>query len=432
MSSRGRMDVARARLASFAGLTVLVMAPFPLSLVSSRAAAAADFHDASPARNTKRPRFSFDAGAIWEGDSAWVAVEVGVPYRELMFRTDEKGYGAVFDLIVTLFDGDRQVTGDLWHEKVQVPTYDDTRSEGHAYQRVVQLPAYPGDLRVAVTVSEQASGNEGRLEQRVVVPDPRREDLIVGKVWFGRCAADSTPPAGNLPREPLVSRNFGTGSGPVCVWSRVYGRKAPGEDGPLLVKWGVYDDKREVVAQDSLPHLPRGVEVPVSFRLPTGKLWLGGYELRVTARAGKSTATRIVDFDMDESTVSLEANPVESIALIRYIATADEIHALEYAKPEDRQKAWDEFWEKRGPGYKEQFFARVRYANEHFSSLGPGWKTDRGMIYITYGPPDQVESYPHNIDGPPYEIWSYYGMHRRFVFVDYDGFGRYELYTPGR
>jgi GWxTD domain-containing protein len=391
---------------------------------------ATDFRDASPARSPERPRFSFDAGAIWEGDSAWVAVEVAVPYRELMFRTNEKGYGATFDLIVALFDGKRQVNGDLWHERVQVPTYADTRTAGTAYQRVVQLPAYAGDLRVEVTVSEQASGNEGRLAQDVTVPDPKREGLIVGKIWFGRCPADSTGEASRLPSEPLVSRNFGTGSGPVCVWSRVYGRAAPGV--PLRVSWQLYDDKRVVVAQDSLPSVTQNAEIPVSFHLPIEKLWLGGYELRLAARAGKEDATRVVDFDMDETTVSLEANPVESIALVRYIATADEIRALENAKPEDRQKAWDDFWSKRGPGFKEQFFSRVRYANEHFSSLGPGWKTDRGMIYITYGAPDQVESYPHNIDGPPYEIWSYYSYHRRFVFIDYDGFGRYELYTPGR
>ena len=120
------------------------------------------------------------------------------------------------------------------------------------------------------------------------------------------------------------------------------------------------------------------------------------------------------------------------IVLIKYIASADEIRQLENAGPEERDKLWEEFWKKRPPGFKEEFFGRVRYANEHFSSVGPGWKTDQGMIYITYGAPDEVESYPHNIDGPPYEIWSYTTLRRRFVFVDYDGFGRYELYTPGR
>jgi len=407
-------------------LTVLAAA-----VLAAQNARASDFHDASPARNVERPHFSFDAGAIWEGDSAWVAVEIAVPYRELMFRANDHGYGASFDLIVALFDGGRQITGDLWHETIQVPTYADTRAAGNAYQRVVQLPAYAGDLRVAVTVSEQDSGNEGFLAQDVTVPDPTREDLIVGKIWFGRCIADSAGNRTALPREPLVSRKFGSASGQVCVWSLIYGRKAV-EDEPLRIRWEVLNDRNDVMAHDSLPPVSRSAGIPVEFQLPIARLWLGGYEIRLTATSGKTTATRTVDFDMDETTVSLEANPAESIALVKYIAKADEIRKLEDAKPEDRQKVWDEFWERRDPGFKEEFFARVRYANEHFSSLGPGWKSDRGMIYITYGAPDQVEAYPHNLDGPPYEIWSYYGLRRRFVFIDYDGFGRYELYTPTR
>ena len=137
--------------------------------------------------------------------------------------------------------------------------------------------------------------------------------------------------------------------------------------------------------------------------------------------------------------VSLEHNPSESIGLVRYIATSEEIAALEDSTPENRERVWNEFWNRRDPTpgteaneFKEEFFARVRYANEHFSTLGPGWRSDRGMVYIQYGAPDQIETYPHNIDGPPYEIWYYYGARRRFLFVDYDGFGRYELYSPGR
>ena len=74
----------------------------------------------------------------------------------------------------------------------------------------------------------------------------------------------------------------------------------------------------------------------------------------------------------------------------------------------------------------------LAYADDHFSVLGPGWRSDRGRIYIQYGPPDQVESRPMNLDSAAYEIWTYIREGRRFVFVDYGGFGRYELYQPGR
>ena len=68
---------------------------------------------------------------------------------------------------------------------------------------------------------------------------------------------------------------------------------------------------------------------------------------------------------------------------------------------DERQKYIEEFWRSRDPDpdteeneYKEQFYERVAYANEHFSSGKPGRMTDRGRIYIKFGKPDSVESHP--------------------------------------
>lgn len=406
-------------------LTALMILGFA---VSGRGASS---DDPPPTRHLERPRFSIDAGPIWSGDTSWVAVEVGIPYRELMFRASDAGYDTKFDLIVSLYEGNRLISGDLWHESAHVRTQTQARESGNVFQRAFRLPGQPGKLRVEVTVSEPASGNEGRLTQDLEVPDLDREPLVIGKIWFGQCPPDSAAKETLLPRRPVVSRRFGLALGPICIWSRLYARALTAGQ-PAMVRWEILDDRRDVIETDQISVAGGTDQVPISFLLPLTKLWMGSYRLRLTATLGGQTVTRNVDFEMDETVVTLEHNPAESIALIRYIASAEEINTLERAAPEDRQKAWDAFWAARGPDFKEEFFARVRYANEHFSSLGPGWKTDRGMVYIQYGPPDQIESYPHNIDTLPYEVWSYYSLRRRFVFVDYDGFGRYELYTPGR
>jgi hypothetical protein len=77
----------------------------------------------------------------------------------------------------------------------------------------------------------------------------------------------------------------------------------------------------------------------------------------------------------------------------------------------------------------EEFYRRVQYANQHFSVGINGWRTDMGRIYIQRGPPDEVVSNPFNFDRPPEQIWYYYKLRRAYVFVDRDGFGRYELET---
>jgi GWxTD domain-containing protein len=68
---------------------------------------------------------------------------------------------------------------------------------------------------------------------------------------------------------------------------------------------------------------------------------------------------------------------------------------------EERDNFIEAFWQRRDPTpdteeneYKEEHYRRIAYSNEHFAAGIPGWKTDRGRIYIMYGPPDEIDSHP--------------------------------------
>src|SRR5258708_14545522 len=87
---------------------------------------------------------------------------------------------------------------------------------------------------------------------------------------------------------------------------------------------------------------------------------------------------------------------------------------------EERDQFIEQFWLRRDPTpdteeneYKEEHYRRIAYANQRFGSGIPGWKTDRGRIYITFGPPDELEPHPSGGAGPdamvtyPYERWRY-------------------------
>ena len=78
----------------------------------------------------------------------------------------------------------------------------------------------------------------------------------------------------------------------------------------------------------------------------------------------------------------------------------------------------------------EEYYARVAYANKHFSHLGDGWKTDMGMVFVLYGAPENIERHPFDANDKPYEIWYYYNLGRQFIFVDHSGFGDYRLTYP--
>ena len=153
---------------------------------------------------------------------------------------------------------------------------------------------------------------------------------------------------------------------------------------------------------------------------------------------------------------------------VAYIITDEEKQAFKrLATDEERQQFVEQFWLRRDPTpdteeneYKEEHYRRIEYANDHYASGIPGWKTDRGMIYIKYGPADEVESHPSggSYQRPyeqgggqtstyPFEDWRYryiegVGTNVIIEFVDTTMTGEYKisldpeekdalLYVPG-
>ena len=87
---------------------------------------------------------------------------------------------------------------------------------------------------------------------------------------------------------------------------------------------------------------------------------------------------------------------------VRWIITDDEQKAfMQLSNDEERDNFIEAFWQRRDPTpdteeneFKEEHYRRIAYANEHFAAGIPGWKTDRGHMYIVFGPADEIESHP--------------------------------------
>jgi len=153
---------------------------------------------------------------------------------------------------------------------------------------------------------------------------------------------------------------------------------------------------------------------------------------------------------------------------VGYIITDEERKAFSRLQTdEEKQQFIEQFWLRRDPTpdteeneYREEHYRRIAYANERFASGIPGWKTDRGMIYIKYGPADETESHPSGgtYERPieegggttstyPFEKWRYryidgIGNDVNIEFVDPTMTGEYRmtmdpsekdalLYVPG-
>ena len=138
---------------------------------------------------------------------------------------------------------------------------------------------------------------------------------------------------------------------------------------------------------------------------------------------------------------------------VRWIITDEETSAFKKLTTNaERDQFIEMFWQRRDPTpdtaeneYKEEHYRRIAYANEHFAAGIPGWRTDRGRIYVMYGKPDNIDSHP--MGGPyqrpaeegggqtetfPFEVWTYrylegIGQEVEIEFVDDCNCGAYEM-----
>ncbi len=136
-----------------------------------------------------------------------------------------------------------------------------------------------------------------------------------------------------------------------------------------------------------------------------------------------------------------------------YIISPSERNAfLQLDTNEEREQFIEQFWLRRSSNpdlpendFKEEHYRRIAYANEHFASGIPGWKTDRGRMYIMWGPPDEIDSHPMGgtWDRPmedgggttttyPWETWRWrylegIGENIELEFVDTTGSGEYHI-----
>jgi GWxTD domain-containing protein len=409
------------------------------SPAADRGARASDFDvtDAPAEPHRGRARFSASGGSRLTASGPEVVLAFEVPYAELFFRPVGSRFEARFDVVMILLRDGKQVGGDSFTETRRVSRREDARSPRAQVRRRLSIPVRPGRYRAEVTLRESAAGREDRLTWDLEVPDYARVPLGLSSLWpasGGDSLADA--PVAVPPEDWILAHEYGERATPHRVVGEVY----RGDEGPdsTQLTWRVLGAREEELRGGRL-RLPAGRRVVFTLEPDLSTLWLGDYQFEVRVRAGDREARRRCPFRMRATAHALEADAEQSLDLIEIIATSEEMADLRNAPVTERKEAWERFWRKRDPTpetpeneFRDEFFRRVRYANEHYAVLGPGWRSDRGRIYIQYGAPDQLETYPFNIDAPAYEIWIYQRLMKRFVFVDYDGFGRYELYQPGR
>jgi GWxTD domain-containing protein len=326
---------------------------------------------------------------------------VSVPLTSIPFTADGAG-GGIADLDVAATWTDRKghpLAGDDWSYRRIPGSLTSEENEGRSLQRryLFHLPA--GDARVKV---------------RVAVPGTRL--------------------SGETELLPHPSRTYGDDVPVVCVYALAADSLAGRPDTTYALRWEIRDGGGRTVRDSTLAFPRRAGRGDIVLRPGIAGLTMGTYRMTVDVSVGSSRVRREGTFRIDESRISVLRDPQMVRTVLGYVATNDEMIALENAPDDSLESIWTRFWARRDPRPESsanealiEFMQRVEVATRNFGVLEPGWQSDMGRIYIKYGPPEQVDRTVSDVNGTPTEIWTYYGRNATFVFQDQDGFGRYRL-----
>jgi GWxTD domain-containing protein len=364
-------------------------------------------------------------------DTAHTLVSVSMAANALSFQRDAERYRASYSLKLQVKRNDTTFMETEQTEVVRVAVFKETTREDESViaQRLLSLT--PGFYTLAVTVRDLGTQRASTSEVPLTVPRLQAPALSTPLAVLDaapRGTLDSLPALVASPRATAV---FGRDS-VVPLYVEGY---ATTDRFPVSV--AVRSEKGATLWSDTTSLERRGSIFSGTLRVPVSRIGVGVANL-VLWPTGTSDSVRTPVF------VSFGENlPVttfdEMLQYLRFFTGPSKLQALRDAPGEGRAEAWSRFLAETDPSPQtpvheglRDYFGRVRVANERFREEGgAGWMSDRGMVFVALGDPDQIyEQGTSDVSQRGRaQIWEYRNYSLQLVFIDQSGFGRWRLTT---
>lgn len=399
------------------------------------------------------PEFFVDVmGVASDDDPGFNRIDLytRVPYPRLTFLSSANGFQANYAVTVEarVRDGDRltstPVQSRIWEGSAAADLYLATESDEFSSFTTQSLQLPPGEYELSFQIEDQNSSEVFLRNIPLVVRD------LSGDRALSDIALLDSYDAQTLEFTPRVSNRVGTDELSIQVLYETYSDDtdrvrleheliALGADNSGLPSPEMTPDA-SVYREDQAVELRPGRNQHV-VTVPLAGIEVGPHELhvRMIGESGEVLDQVVKSFDavwtgLEQHIADLE----EAIEQLGYIAEGQEMRYIQEGPTEaDRYRRFREFWEKMDPTpgtqrneRMEEYYYRMSFANQRYTSLVQGWKTDRGFVLVRFGEPEFIQKKPHTFDYEPYEVWIYERIGRQFIFVDKTGFGDYQLLVP--
>jgi len=347
-------------------------------------------------------------------DSIRCLVTVTVENENLLFYRGDDYYEAHYETFLSIRETQSHyhVRGD-WDKRVRVPNYDETSLASHFDPLEKDMNILPGKYEGFVEVKDMQANTFGNGRISVVVPDFHKNLPKLSTVMFydpGEISKDSMPPVPYFDETVRAASLKYPAGKPIFIVVDVYADSMSRPD-----NWKL---SAEVVKE--LMVFPQ-IEQPLNdgvyqqrrlLKIPTGTMGLGSYQIEVKLKdKANNTMARASSFNfrITKSAEWVDQNYETEIRYLKYLASEAEMKRLLAVPEKERAAALKAFWDKMDPvpatainELKVQYFERIDYANNHFSTeQREGWETDMGEVYIMLGPPTEIYGSRLN------QIWVY-------------------------
>jgi GWxTD domain-containing protein len=425
------------------------------------------FLSGGAARQVESDGIAVETVRFFRGDRTLVNGFVRVPHRLLAPLTVGPSGFAAFRLDVAVLDHAGTVlTRDGWSRQVG---WGSTQAVGSASMESLAFALAPGDYTIRVTVRDSASGQAQSAETPVAAyaGRPGASDLLLAYSIRRGQPGDTAPAPGEVRKGDLfIAASADLRLSPtramVAYYCEVYRDSAATL--PSHVQVVTPDGRALITTPPAQTPLAAGGGVLMGSLDLTG-LPPGMYRLVLLAGAGGDTVTRAGAFRMGgfeaeqhvASAVQAEAEPTDPFARLSepqmdtmfapliYLAPGSELSSYKSLTVEGKRRFLRDFWRRRDPtperpenAQMAAFYAGIAAANKRFREGGgasiPGWRTDRGRIFLAHGEPDDVRREPSSGTSYPWEYWKYTkGRVLYYLFLDKTRLGNYSLvYTTDR
>ena len=369
-------------------------------------------------------------------DTTLVLVSISVPNRALTFTREGDRYRAPYEVKITMSRGDVDVASINAMEIVRVGSFREINrtDESVIFQHYFRVA--PGTYGLSTVVRDVGGSRAAAQRATIGVPSlttGRFSTPLLVYEALGRTVLDSAP---RLLASPRSSAVFGRDS-IVAIYVEAYGQGTR-----LPVDFVVRNDKGARLWRDSVTLGRKGSLFNGIVNVPISTVGVGIAEVFFTRRDSPDSAKAplFVSFGEDIPLMSFE----DMLGYLRFFANNSRLAALRTAPLERRATVWAEFLRATDPipetatnEEMQTYFTRIQLANIQFRmDRNPGWLSDRGMVFVSLGEPDQILERSLNVacwtaqvaSNTRIQIWQYRRYNSQLIFCEETG--RWRLTRP--